>query len=264
MEKKDEEDKLDDPANDQPLMAHLIELRERTVKAALSVLIVFVAMSPFMKEIFDWLAKPLMVALPDGAKLLSTGVVAPFMVPLKVTLFCAFVVALPYVLYQFWAYIAPALYKREKRLALPVIVSSVLMFAVGMAYCYFVVFRMVFQFIAGFSPDSVNFAPDIDSYFGFVITMFFAFGLTFEVPIFVMVLNRVGMASAKRLKKIRPYVIVGAFVVAAIFTPPDVLSQLLLALPLVVLYEFGIVLVKVFGRIDDSDEDENSETADDC
>lgn len=264
MEKKDEEDKLDDPANDQPLMAHLIELRERTVKAALSVLIVFVSMSPFMKEIFDWLSKPLMVALPDGAKLLSTGVVAPFMVPLKVTLFCAFVVALPYVLYQFWAYIAPALYKREKRLALPVIVSSVLMFAVGMAYCYFVVFRMVFQFIAGFSPDSVNFTPDIDSYFGFVITMFFAFGLTFEVPIFVMVLNRVGMASAKRLKKIRPYVIVGAFVVAAIFTPPDVLSQLLLALPLVVLYEFGIVLVKVFGRKDDSDEDENSETADDC
>lgn len=264
MEKKDEEDKLDDPANDQPLMAHLIELRERTVKAALSVLIVFVAMSPFMKEFFDWLSKPLMVALPDGAKLLSTGVVAPFMVPLKVTLFCAFVVALPYVLYQFWAYIAPALYKREKRLALPVIISSVLMFAVGMAYCYFVVFRMVFQFIAGFSPDSVNFAPDIDSYFGFVITMFFAFGLTFEVPIFVMVLNRVGMASAKRLKKIRPYVIVGAFVVAAIFTPPDVLSQLLLALPLVVLYEFGIVLVKVFGRKDDSDEDENSETADDC
>lgn len=263
MEKKDEEDKLDDPANDQPLMAHLIELRERTVKAAISVLIVFVAMSPFMKEIFDWLSKPLMVALPDGAKLLSTGVVAPFMVPLKVTLFCAFVVALPYVLYQFWAYIAPALYKREKRLALPVIVSSVLMFAVGMVYCYFVVFRMVFQFIAGFSPDSVNFAPDIDSYFSFVITMFFAFGLTFEVPIFVMVLNRVGMASAKRLKKIRPYVIVGAFVVAAIFTPPDVLSQLLLALPLVVLYEFGIVLVKVFGRKDDSDEDETSESADD-
>ena len=263
MEKKDEEDKLDDPANDQPLMAHLIELRERTVKAAISVLIVFVAMSPFMKEIFDWLSKPLMVALPDGAKLLSTGVVAPFMVPLKVTLFCAFVVALPYVLYQFWAYIAPAIYKREKRLALPVIVSSVLMFAVGMAYCYFVVFRMVFQFIAGFSPDSVNFAPDIDSYFSFVITMFFAFGLTFEVPIFVMVLNRVGMASAKRLKKIRPYVIVGAFVVAAIFTPPDVLSQLLLALPLVVLYEFGIVLVKVFGRKDDSDEDETSESADD-
>ncbi len=248
MSKVDEEEKLDDPANDQPLMAHLIELRSRTVRAVISILVIFVCLFPFMKEIFDWLSRPLMVALPDGAKLLSTGVVAPFMVPLKLTLFCAFVLALPYVLYQFWAYIAPALYKREKRLALPVIVSSVVMFAIGMAYCYFVVFRMVFQFIAGFSPDAVNFAPDIDSYFSFVITMFFAFGLTFEVPILVVVLDRVGVASAKKLVRIRPYVIVGAFVVAAIFTPPDVLSQLLLALPLVVLYELGIILVKIFGR----------------
>ncbi len=248
MSKVDEEEKLDDPANDQPLMAHLIELRSRTVRAVISILAIFVCLFPFMKEIFDWLSRPLMVALPDGAKLLSTGVVAPFMVPLKLTLFCAFVLALPYVLYQFWAYIAPALYKREKRLALPVIVSSVVMFAIGMAYCYFVVFRMVFQFIAGFSPDAVNFAPDIDSYFSFVITMFFAFGLTFEVPILVVVLDRVGVASAQKLVRIRPYVIVGAFVVAAIFTPPDVLSQLLLALPLVVLYELGIILVKIFGR----------------
>ncbi len=259
MSKVDEEDKLDDPANDQPLMAHLIELRQRTVRAVLSILVVFVCLSPFMKEIFDIISKPLMVALPDGAKLLSTGVVAPFMVPLKVTLFCAFVIALPYVLYQFWAYIAPALYKREKRLALPVIVSSVVMFAIGMAYCYFVVFRMVFQFIAGFSPDAVNFAPDIDSYFSFVITMFFAFGLTFEVPILVVVLDRVGVASAKKLVRIRPYVIVGAFVLAAIFTPPDVLSQLLLALPLVVLYEFGICLVKIFGRKEKEDDEEEKE-----
>ncbi len=261
MSKADEEEKLDDPANDQPLMAHLIELRQRTVRAVISILIAFVCLSPFMKEIFDLISKPLMVALPDGAKLLSTGVVAPFMVPLKVTLFCAFVIALPYVLYQFWAYIAPALYKREKRLALPVIVSSVVMFAIGMAYCYFVVFRMVFQFIAGFSPDAVNFAPDIDSYFSFVITMFFAFGLTFEVPILVVVLDRVGVASAKKLVRIRPYVIVGAFVLAAIFTPPDVLSQLLLALPLVILYEFGIILVKIFGRKEKEDEDEDKESA---
>ncbi len=261
MSKVDEEEKLDDPANDQPLMAHLIELRQRTVRAVISILIAFVCLSPFMKEIFDLISKPLMVALPDGAKLLSTGVVAPFMVPLKVTLFCAFVIALPYVLYQFWAYIAPALYKREKRLALPVIVSSVVMFAIGMAYCYFVVFRMVFQFIAGFSPDAVNFAPDIDSYFSFVITMFFAFGLTFEVPILVVVLDRVGVASAKKLVRIRPYVIVGAFVLAAIFTPPDVLSQLLLALPLVILYEFGIILVKIFGRKEKEEDDEDKESA---
>ncbi len=258
MSKTDEtEDKLDDPANEQPLMAHLVELRQRTVRAVISILVVFACLSPFMKQIFDWISKPLMVALPDGAKLLSTGVVAPFMVPLKVTLFCAFVIALPYVLYQFWAYIAPALYKREKRLAFPVIVSSVVMFGVGMAYCYFVVFRMVFQFIAGFSPDSVNFAPDIDSYFGFVITMFFAFGLTFEVPILVVVLDRVGVASAKKLVRVRPYVIVGAFVLAAIFTPPDVLSQLLLALPLVVLYELGIILVKLFGRKETEEEKED-------
>lgn len=250
----------DDPANEQPLVAHLIELRNRTVKAALAVLIIFACLSPFMKQIFDFLSRPLMVALPQGVKLLATGVVAPFMVPLKVTLFVAFVIALPIVLYQLWAYIAPALYRREKRLALPVIISGVVMFALGMAYCYFIVFGMVFKFIAGFSPDSVNFAPDIDSYFSFVLTMFFAFGITFEVPILVMVLNYVGLASKEKLVKARPFVIVGAFILAAIFTPPDVLSQLLLALPLIVLYEAGIICVKIFGRrkapeFDDSDEE---------
>ncbi len=250
----------DDPANEQPLVAHLVELRNRTVKAALAVLIIFACLSPFMKQIFDFLSRPLMVALPQGVKLLATGVVAPFMVPLKVTLFVAFVIALPVVLYQLWAYIAPALYRREKRLALPVIISGVVMFALGMAYCYFIVFGMVFKFIAGFSPDSVNFAPDIDSYFSFVLTMFFAFGITFEVPILVMVLNYVGLASKEKLVKARPFVIVGAFILAAIFTPPDVLSQLLLAVPLIVLYEAGIICVKLFGRrkppeFDDSDEE---------
>ena len=175
--------------------------------------------------------------------------------PLKVTLFLAFLIALPIVLYQIWAYVAPALYRSEKRLALPVLISSIVMFAVGMAYCYFIVFRMVFQFIAGFSPDSVNFAPDIDSYFSFVLTMFLAFGLTFEVPIFVVVLNRVGFASCTKLKKARPYVIVGAFVIAAIFTPPDALSQILLALPLVVLYQVGIWCVQAFGKTDDEVEE---------
>ncbi len=241
-------DTPDDPMAEQPLMSHLVELRNRTVRAAIAVIVVFVALSPFMRTIFDFLSQPLMVALPQGVKLLATGVVAPFMVPLKVTLFVAFLIALPYVLYQIWAYIAPALYRREKRLALPIIVSSIVMFALGMAYCYFIVFRMVFQFIAGFSPTSVNFAPDIDSYFSFVLTMFFAFGLTFEVPIVVMVLNHVGLASYEKLVKARPFVIVGAFVLAAIFTPPDVLSQLLLALPLVILFQTGIWLVKFFGK----------------
>lgn len=195
-----------------------------------------------------------MAALPQGVKMLSTGVVAPFFVPLKVTLFLAFLIALPYVLYQVWAFIAPGLYKREKRLIFPILASSIVMFALGMLYCYFIVFRMVFMFIAGFSPESVNFAPDIDAYFSFVITMFVAFGITFEVPIVVMVLNRMGVASYERMCKIRPYVIVGAFVVAAIVTPPDVMSQCLLAVPLVVLYQVGLWCVKLFGKKEGSDE----------
>ncbi len=248
MSEKKQLEAPDDPANEQPLVSHLVELRNRMVKSAIAIVVVFVALSPFMKQIFDFLSKPLMIALPQGVKLLATGVVAPFMVPLKVTLFVAFLIALPVVLYQAWAYIAPALYRREKRLALPILLSSIVMFALGMAYCYFIVFRMVFQFIAGFSPESVNFAPDIDAYFSFVLTMFLAFGLTFEVPIVVMVLNRVGFATYDKLVKVRPYVIVGAFVLAAIFTPPDVLSQTLLALPLVLLFQVGIWLVKYFGK----------------
>lgn len=238
----------DDPRNEQPLVEHLIELRNRLVKAMLAVIVVFLVLSPFMKQLFDALSLPLMIALPQGTKLLSTGVVAPFLVPLKVTLFVAFLIALPFVLYQAWAYVAPALYRQEKKLVLPVLVSSVTMFGLGIVYCYFIVFRFVFRFIAQFSPESVNFAPDIDSYFSFVLTLFFAFGVTFEVPIIVMVLNHVGIASLEALKKARPYVIVGAFVLAAIFTPPDALSQILLAVPLVILYQAGIWLVQFFGK----------------
>lgn len=240
------------PEAEQSFISHLIELRTRVVRAAVAILVVFVALSPFMKQIFDALSAPLMVALPQGAKLLATGVIAPFMVPLKVTMFAAFLIALPYVLYQLWAFVAPGLYKSEKKLAVPIIVSSVGMFALGMTYCYFIVFRMVFQFIAGFAPDSVNFAPDIDSYFGFVITMFLAFGMTFEVPIVVVMLNRFGIASLEKLKQSRPYVIVGAFIIAAIVTPPDVVSQLLLAIPLLLLYQIGIWLVAMFGRKDEA------------
>lgn len=179
----------------------MIELRSRIVRMAVSVLLVFACLSPFMKQIFDYLSKPLMVALPQGAKLLATGVIAPFMVPLKVTLFVAFVIALPYVLWQLWGFIAPGLYRKEKKLAAPIIISSLVMFFLGMAYCYFIVFRMVFQFIAGFSPNSVNFAPDIDSYFSFVLALFLAFGLTFEVPIIVVVLNRMGITSISKAEE---------------------------------------------------------------
>jgi sec-independent protein translocase protein TatC len=234
----------DGSSGEQSFLSHLVELRQRLVRAALAIVIVFLALTPFMKQIFDLLSHPLMVALPAGTKLLATGVITPFMVPLKLTLFTAFIIALPYVLYQVWAFVAPGLYKHEKRLALPIIATSVLMFGLGMAYCYFVVFGFVFKFIAGFAPSSVAVAPDIEAYFGFVLSMFLAFGLTFEVPIIVVLLARFGIASIEKLKQARPYVIVGAFIVAAIFTPPDVLSQLLLAIPLCLLYELGLQIAR--------------------
>jgi len=233
--------------DEQGFMSHLIELRSRLVRAAASVLIVFLALSPFIREIFDFLSRPMINALPAGGKLLATGVVAPFLVPLKVTLFAAFLLASPYVLYQAWAFIAPGLYHHEKRLALPVLVSSVAMFFAGMAYCYYVVFGFVFRFMTAFAPDNVTVAPDIEKYFDIVMRMFIAFGLAFEVPIIVMLLVRFGVTSVAKLRQIRPYMIVGAFVIAAILTPPDVMSQLLLAVPLWLLYELGVVLASLVG-----------------
>lgn len=235
-------------SGEQSFLSHLIELRQRLVRAALAVLVIFLVLTPFMKQIFDLLSRPLMVALPEGTKLLATGVITPFMVPLKLTMFTAFVLALPYVLYQAWSFIAPGLYRHEKRLALPIITSSVFMFGLGMAYCYFVVFGFVFKFIAGFAPTSVSVAPDIEAYFGFVLGMFLAFGLAFEMPIIVVLLARFGIASVERLKQARPYVIVGSFIVAAIFTPPDVLSQLLLAIPLCLLYELGLRIAPLVAK----------------
>jgi len=232
---------------EQGFLSHLVELRNRLVRAAASVLIVFLILWPFMRRIFDALSRPMIAALPQGAKLLATGVITPFLVPLKVTLFAAFLLASPFVLYQAWAFIAPGLYQHEKRLALPVIASSVLMFFGGMAYCYFVVFGVIFRFIAGFAPENVNVSPDIEQYFDFVLRMFIAFGLAFEVPIVVMLLVRLGLTSVAKLRHMRPYIVVGAFVVAAIVTPPDVLSQLLLAVPLWLLFELGVLLAMVVG-----------------
>ena len=237
----------EEPAPEQSFLSHLVELRQRVVRAAIAVIVVFIPMAFFMQEIFDFLSKPMLAALPAGTKLLATGVITPFMVPLKVTLFGAFLIALPYVLWQVWSFVAPGLYRHEKRLAGPLIASSVLMFFLGMAYCYFVVFGFVFKFIAGFAPASVSVSPDIEAYFGFVMSLFIAFGLTFEVPIVVVLLVRFGIATIDKLKKARPYVIVGAFIIAAIFTPPDVLSQLLLAIPLCILYELGIIIARFVG-----------------
>ncbi|HTT10398.1 MAG TPA: twin-arginine translocase subunit TatC [Burkholderiaceae bacterium] len=241
-------DSTETPDQEQGFLSHLIELRQRLVRAALAVVVIFLPLSFFMKDVFDLVSRPLMVALPAGTKLLSTGVVAPFMVPLKVTLFLSFLLALPFVLWQAWAFVAPGLYKHEKRLAGPLLVSSVFMFMLGICYCYFVVFGLVFKFITRFAPESVHVAPDIEAYFSFVLGMFLAFGVTFEVPIVVVLLARFGIASVARLRQMRPYVVVGAFILAAIFTPPDVLSQLLLAIPLCLLYELGVFCARFVER----------------
>lgn len=226
-------------------ISHLIELRTRLVRAALAVIVVFLCLAPFAAHIYDILAQPMLHALPEGTRMIATGVVTPFLVPIKVTLMVAFVIALPVVLYQAWAFIAPGLYSHEKELALPIIVSSFLLFLAGIAFSYFVVFGTVFRVIYQFAPRSVMVAPDIDSYLSFVITMFLAFGLTFEVPVVVVVLVRIGLVSLAKLRSIRPYVIVGAFAIAAVVTPPDALSMLLLAVPLVVLYEAGLLAARL-------------------
>jgi sec-independent protein translocase protein TatC len=229
-------------------ISHLIELRSRLMKASVVVIILFVALMPWAGNIYDLLAYPMMVALPEGSKMIATGVVTPFLIPVKVTMLVAFIIALPWVLYQLWAFVAPGLYAHEKRLVAPLVISSSTLFIIGIAFCYFLVFGVVFRFINDFAPESIAVAPDIDSYFSFVMTMFIAFGLTFEVPVVVVVLVRMGLVTVEKLKQIRPYVIVGAFVIAAIVTPPDVVSQLLLAIPLCLLYEVGLFLAPMFVR----------------
>jgi len=230
-------------------ISHLVELRQRLVRAVGVTLAIFVVLFlyPGSGYIYDILALPLMNALPEGAKMIATGVITPFMVPVKVTALVGFMVALPYVLYQAWAFVAPGLYEHEKKLALPLIVASSVLFFLGVAFCYFFVFGKVFAFIHDFAPKSITPAPDIEAYFSFVITMFLAFGITFEIPIVVIVLVRMGLVTLEKLREARPYVVVGAFVVAAVVTPPDVLSQFMLAVPMCLLYEAGVFLARFVG-----------------
>ena len=231
-------------SDQESFISHLVELRQRLMRAvgAVAVLFLVFVFWPGSGTIYDFLAQPLMSALPDGAKMIATGVITPFMVPMKVTALAAFMVALPYVLYQAWAFVAPGLYDNEKKLALPLVVGSTVLFLLGVAFCYYFVFGRVFAFIHDFAPKSITPAPDIEAYFSFVITMFLAFGVTFEIPIVVVLLVRMGIVTVEKLREARPYVIVGAFVVAAVVTPPDVLSQFMLAVPMCLLYEAGILV----------------------
>ncbi|UOO82506.1 twin-arginine translocase subunit TatC [Uruburuella testudinis] len=224
----------------QPLVEHLLELRRRLMWMVGGILLCFLALIPFAQRLYTFVAQPLMATLPAGTSMIAIDVIAPFFVPVKVTLMVAFLLSLPNTLYQMWAFVAPALYQNEKKLITPLVLSSVILFFAGMAFAYYLVFPVIFQFLAGVTPDGVSMTTDIDKYLSFILGMFVAFGATFEVPIVVVLLNRMGVVSREQLKAARPYVIVGAFVVAAVITPPDVISQVLLAVPLIVLYEAGL------------------------
>lgn len=234
--------------NEQPLLAHLLELRLRLVRALIGLLIVFLALFHWSGDIYHLLARPLMMALPKGANMIATDVTAPFFVPMKVTMLVAFLISLPNTLYQIWAFVAPGLYSHEKRLVLPLIVASLVLFVVGMSFAYFLVFPVIFGFMSSVTPVGVSMMTDIDKYLSFVLGMFMAFGVTFEVPIFVILLVRMGVVSIQKLRTGRPYVIVASFVVAAIVTPPDVLSQIMLAVPLWLLYEVGVLAAVLLSR----------------
>lgn len=231
-----------EPSQQDTFMSHLIELRDRLLRSIIAVVVLTLVLVPWAKDIYALLAKPLLAALPSGATMIATDVTGTFLVPLKVTLMTGFLIALPYVLFQAWAFVAPGLYQHEKRLAMPVIVSSFVFFLFGMSFAYFVVFPVAFGFFASYTPAGVQMMTDIDKYLSFVLTMFIAFGVTFETPVVVVVLVRLGIVPLEKLRAARPYVIVGAFVIGAIFTPPDVISQLLLAIPLWLLYEVGLFL----------------------
>jgi sec-independent protein translocase protein TatC len=243
------DDKPDELAGTEaPFVSHLVELRDRLVRAVASIAIVFAILClwPGIGVLYDLLAAPMTAHLAPGTKLIATNVFSPFLVPVKVTLTAAFLVALPVVLYQLWAFVAPGLYSHEKRLVLPLVISSTVLFFIGVAFCYFVVIPALTKFIVGVSSASINVAPDIEQYFGTVLTLFMVFGLAFEVPVAVIVLVRIGIVNVEQLRKGRGYFIVGAFVASAIVTPPDVISQLSLAIPMCILYEIGMLAAQVF------------------
>mgnify|MGYP001814123988 FL=1 len=236
--KQQETASLDD--TEQPLIYHLIELRDRLLRVVLVVGVVFLALFPFSNKLFSWLSGPLMAHMPEGSSMIAIEVASPFLIPFKLTLFLALFLSIPYVLYQLWSFVAPGLYKHERRLVYPLLVSSTVLFYAGAAFAYFVVFPLVFAFFTGTAPDGVSVMTDISRYLDFVLTLFFAFGMAFEVPVFTVLLVWTGMATQDGLRQKRPYIIVGAFVIGMLLTPPDIISQTLLAVPVWILFELGV------------------------
>ncbi len=242
----------------QPLISHLLELRNRLLKAVTAVVVIFIGLIYFSNEIYEFVSKPLVERLPAGATMIATDVASPFFTPLKLTLIAAVFLAVPFILYQVWAFVAPGLYKHERRLIFPLLVSSSLLFYCGVAFAYFVVFPLVFGFFTAISLGGVEFATDIASYLDFVLALFLAFGIAFEVPVAIILLCWTGATTPKSLSEKRPYIIVGAFVVGMLLTPPDMISQTLLAIPMCLLFEVGLFFARFYTR-DAADEGQEEE-----
>ena len=244
----------DQPDHEQPFLSHLIELRDRLLRVVVAVLAVFVLLFPFQNSVYSYLAAPLMTHLPEGASMIATEVASPFLTPMKLAFVASIFLSMPFILYQFWAFVAPGLYKHERKMVLPLVVSSSVLFYVGMAFAYFVVFPLVFAFLTGTAPEGVAVMTDIGRYLDFVLTLFFAFGLAFEVPIATIILVWMGVTTPESLASKRPYIIVGAFVIGMMLTPPDVISQTLLAVPMWILFEIVVIFSKGFVRSDNPEE----------
>jgi len=252
-----------DSPGELPFVSHLLELRDRLLRTVLVVLVVFLGLFPFANDIYTFVADPLMAVLPPGTSMIATQVASPFLTPFKLSLVAAVFLSMPFILYQLWAFIAPGLYQHERKMALPLVASSILLFYAGAAFAYFVVFPLVFAFLTGMAPEGVAVMTDISAYLDFVLTLFFAFGLSFEVPIATIILVWMGMTTPQQLGAKRPYIIVGAFVLGMLLTPPDVISQTLLALPIWLLFEVGVFFSRAFVRKPEADDLEDEIEAED-
>ena len=244
---------------EQPLISHLVELRTRLLRSISAILLAFVALIYFSNDIYDFVARPLLSQLPEGTSMIATDVATPFITPIKLTLVVSFFVAIPYLLYQAWAFIAPGLYQHERRLVMPLVASSAVLFYAGMAFAYYVVFPLVFGFFTSTAPAGVTVATDIASYLDFVLTLFFAFGVAFEIPVATILLCWTGVTNPQSLREKRPYVIVGVFVVGMLLTPPDVFSQTLLAIPMWALWEIGLFFARFYVKKEDEEQQEQTE-----
>ncbi|MDX1593257.1 MAG: twin-arginine translocase subunit TatC [Gammaproteobacteria bacterium] len=257
-----EHDTDEEVGQEQPFLAHLVELRDRLLRSVLAVLVLFLGLFPFANTLYEYVAGPLMAHLPEGSNMIAIDVATPFLTPFKLALVAAIFLAMPYLLYQAWAFIAPALYRHEKRLVFPLMVTSSLLFYAGIAFAYYIVFPLVFAFLTSTAPVGVEVMTDINRYLDFVLTIFFAFGLAFEVPIATILLVWAGITTPESLRAKRPYIIVGAFVVGMMLTPPDVISQTLLALPMWVLFELGIVFSRIYAGPRETEEDDDGAAGD--